>query len=269
MKLYAIKNDINPNRIIAYLIYYERSKTFYIEIEDDVDEWDAPLLLSTLVRKGERTVDSYWSKRWVSARIVPPDRQNIGMILRDNKLKEYDEYELLRLGCGRCAQDDFFIEELSSNFIPNVITKRMQYKIQEVVPLSDYRLLVFFMNGVAMKCGMKDYLVGRREFSPVISQESVFERVQLSSGNYGIQWGEQLKLLGKVLYDIGTPVDVAMDDFVCFIKSRVVNAAETAMVLECSRQNVNALVKREQLIPVKSSDKETLFLKKDVQERLW
>ena len=39
-------------------------------------------------------------------RIVPTDRQNLGEILRDNGLKEYDEFELLMLATGRCAQDD-------------------------------------------------------------------------------------------------------------------------------------------------------------------
>lgn len=44
---------------------------------------------------------------WVRQRIVPPDRQNIGQILKANGLEEYDEFSLLMFGSGRCAQDDY------------------------------------------------------------------------------------------------------------------------------------------------------------------
>ena len=40
------------------------------------------------------------SKIWVEQRIIPSDRQNIAEILRDNNLKEYDEFELLMLAMG-------------------------------------------------------------------------------------------------------------------------------------------------------------------------
>lgn len=269
MKIYAIKNDREPNRTLAFLLYYEKVKTFYIELEDDVDEWEAPLLLSTFVGKGKRTINAYWSKKWVRNRIIPQDRQNIGMILRDNHLKSYDEFELLRLGHGRCAQDDYFIEEWKQDSLPDNVTQRFLYKVEDVVPLEDYRLLVFFMNGDTCKCSMKEYLSGRREYTPIITHKEIFENVQISTGNYGIHWGEQLQLLGKELYETGTKVDISRDDFISFVKNRVINAAETARVLNCSRQNINSLVKREQLIPIKSSEKETLFSKRDVQERLW
>ena len=50
------------------------------------------------MKRGETTVNSYWSKIWVQQRIVPPDRQNIGEILRDNHLQEYDEYAVQQSG---------------------------------------------------------------------------------------------------------------------------------------------------------------------------
>ncbi|HAY63550.1 MAG TPA: hypothetical protein DCX90_08065, partial [Ruminococcaceae bacterium] len=78
---------------LAYLLYYEQEKQFYIELPENADAWETPLLLDSFVKRGETTVNSYWSKIWVEQRIVPTDRQNIGEILRDNHLKEYDEYE--------------------------------------------------------------------------------------------------------------------------------------------------------------------------------
>lgn len=38
-------------------------------------------------------------------RIAPTDRQNLGQILKDNGLDEYDEFQLLMLANGRCVQD--------------------------------------------------------------------------------------------------------------------------------------------------------------------
>ena len=41
--------------------------------------------------KGQKTINAYWSRIWVQQRIVPSDRQNLGMIMRDNGLDFYDE----------------------------------------------------------------------------------------------------------------------------------------------------------------------------------
>ena len=105
MKIFAIRDESSQEqKDLAYLLYYEQEKRFYIELPENADAWETPLLLDSFVKRGETTVNSYWSKIWVQQRIVPTDRQNIGEILRDNHLKEYDEYELLMLAMGRCAE---------------------------------------------------------------------------------------------------------------------------------------------------------------------
>lgn len=107
MKIFAIRDEsAEVQKDLAYLLYYEIEKRFYIELPDDADPWETPLLLDSFAKRGEKTVNSYWSRIWVQQRIVPTDRQNLGEILRDNGLKEYDEFELLMLATGRCAQDD-------------------------------------------------------------------------------------------------------------------------------------------------------------------
>ena len=98
MKIFAIRSEsMRKAKNLAYLIYYETEKTFYIELPDDADEWEIPLILSSYLKKGERTVNSYHSKMWVQQRIAPPDRQNLGQILKENNLEYYDEFELLML----------------------------------------------------------------------------------------------------------------------------------------------------------------------------
>ena len=102
MEIFAIRSDsIKKDKDLAYLIYYENEKSFYIEIADDVDEWEVPLILSSYLRIGKKTVDAYHSKLWVQQRIVPPDRQNLGQILKENNLDIYDEFEILKMSKGR------------------------------------------------------------------------------------------------------------------------------------------------------------------------
>lgn len=62
---------------------YEREETFHIEISESVDEWEAPLILSSFVKRGVRALDPYWSRVWVEQRIVPRDRQNLGDLCAD------------------------------------------------------------------------------------------------------------------------------------------------------------------------------------------
>ena len=107
LKIFAVKSDHTQDKALAYLLYYEKAKQFYIELPPDADEWDTPLILSSFVKRGHRTVNAYWSNVWVQQRIIPSDRQNIAEILRANGLDSYDEYELLVLADGRCAQDDY------------------------------------------------------------------------------------------------------------------------------------------------------------------
>ena len=105
MKISVIRDDKITGKDLGYLFYYEHPEKFFIEIPGHVDEWESPLILSSLVRRGIRSVDAYWSGIWVQQRIVPVDRQNLGQILRDNGLQDYNPYTLLMLGHGRCAQE--------------------------------------------------------------------------------------------------------------------------------------------------------------------
>ena len=50
---------------------------------------------------------------------------------------------------------------------------------------------------------------------------------------------------------------------------RVINAAEAAEILGCSRQNIIDLTKRGKLHPIKTSEKSTLYLKSEVLKRNW
>ena len=89
-------------------------------------------------------------------RIVPPDRQNLGQVLRDNHLKEYEEFGLLMLSMGRCSQDDYYLVPIEEKQLPRPIRKRFTRLIEDVVPLENFELLVFFRDGAVKKCSIKD-----------------------------------------------------------------------------------------------------------------
>ena len=71
MKLFAIRDEAAEiQKDLAYLLYYEVEKRFYIELPEDADPWELPLLLDSFVKNIETTVNSYWSKIWVQQRII-------------------------------------------------------------------------------------------------------------------------------------------------------------------------------------------------------
>lgn len=113
MKRYAIRNDIySKDKILAVLTYDEQAHTYTIDVPEENSENEVPMLIASFVKRGQRHIGNEWSMKWVQSRIVPPGRQNIGQILRENHMKNYDEHALLLKNHGRCCQDECYIEEL-------------------------------------------------------------------------------------------------------------------------------------------------------------
>lgn len=270
MKIFAIRDESAATQTnLAYLLYYESEKRFYIELPDDADPWETPMLLSSFVKKGETSVNSYWSKMWVQQRIVPTDRQNLGQILKDNGLKEYDEFDLLMLAMGRCAQDDYYLVPMEEAQLPAQIQKRFVKRIEDIVPLDDFALLVFFRDGVVKKCSLKEYFENAPAFHVLLNNESFFYAANLQPGGHGVEWDVNLSVSDAMLYRIGKKVPLSVSDFRNFVVHRVVNVAEAAEILGCSRQNIDYLTKAGKLHPIKSSGKNTLYLKSEILKRIW
>lgn len=270
MKIFAIRDATdNAQKDLAYLLYYEVDKRFYIELPENADPWETPLLLASFAQKGEHTINSYWSRIWVQQRIVPSDRQNIAQILRDNGLKTYDEYELLMLSSGRCEQDDYYLVPIDEKALPEKVLRRFSRKIEDVVPLQNNTLLAFFRDGMIRRCEMRGYFEKRQPYSVLLKRPDYFARVQIQTGGYGVQWNDNLSISDSELYRMGKRVPMTMDDFRVFASERIINAAEAAEILNCSRQYINELVKTDKLHPIKTSEKNTLFLKSEVLRRNW
>ena len=270
MRIFAIKDEeLSASTILAYLLYYEKAKRFYIELPDDADPWETPLLLSSFLKRGEHTVNAYWSKMWVQQRIVPPDRQNLGQVLKANGLDEYDEFDLLLLANGRCAQDSCYLEEIGVDEIPDALQMRWEKKIEDVVPLADHHLLVFFRDGSVRKCNIGQLVKDIPAFRPVIRNETLYCSVAVQTDGYGIRWSEQASLDNMILYHAGIEIPLSLNDFCSFIAHRVVNSAEAAGMLGCSRQNIEDLTRRGKLYPIRLDARNKLFLKNEIQQRMW
>lgn len=269
MKIFAIRSDsARKAKDLAYLMYYETDKSFYIEIADDVDEWEVPLLLSSYLKNGKKTVDAYHSKLWVQQRIVPPDRQNLGEILKENNLDIYDEFQLLIMSKGRCSQDDYYIHHISNKNLPESFATRFNKRIEDVAPLKNGNLLVFFRNGDIKKCDVNGIIEKANCKSVLLKQEN-FGTVEILTGGYGVAWGTVLSIPSEKLFEIGKTIELSLDDFKCFAVNRVINVNEACEILGCSRQNIHSLVNRGLLNPLKPNSSGIVFMKNEIVQRKW
>ena len=112
MYKFAIKNKVYNDKTVGYLYYDETAKNYRIEIPDDVKSAEAPLILSDFIRKGKRELDHKWSLRWVQGRVTPPERQNIGQVLKNNGMEFYSEFPLLLKNQRWSCQDECYIVQI-------------------------------------------------------------------------------------------------------------------------------------------------------------
>lgn len=271
MKIFALINEHTNAKPNTFLIYYETTRTFYIEITDGADEWDVPFYFSYFVKSKIYSINPDITLNWIRQRIVPTDRQNLGQILRDNKLKSYDEYELLMLGKGRCAQDDYRLDKISEDELPKCILNRFSKRIDDLIPLSSsFSLLVFFCDGKAKICNLEPLIKNDTYLSRYLSlHPERFNNVKIESGGHCISWNDNMYISSIAMYSTGKNVPLAKEDIISFISQRTVNTAEAAEILNCTRQNIDDLIKRGKLTPVKTTAKDKLFLKSDILKREW
>ncbi len=265
MKICAIKDESIQQRIIGYLFYYEKSKMFFLELSDAIDEKEFPIFLSSFVRKGSFSVDHEWSARWVQQRIVPTDRQNLGMILRENRLKEYDVFRLLMLGNGRCAQDDCAIVPVKKEQLPEWMTGRLKKRLAFAAVLSEWNLLLTFCDGTIRRADISKDLEMDRKKRILLSRPDAFRAVRLLPGGNGVFWGEGMFMMAEDLYQKGVRIPLIADELRDVVKQYILDTADVCEELHCSRQYVNQLVQKNELAILKQSGNNRLFARGDVE----
>ena len=265
MVTFEIRDKDQDGRLLGYLFYYERSRRFFSELLEDTDEWTCPFIFSGFVKKGIYCIDPVWSGKFVRQRIIPPDRQNLGAILKDNGLKEYDEYKLLQLSEGRCAQDELYLVRVSDNEISAEIKKRFSCKIEDLMALKDRKLLVFFKDSKSVVVDIGKLCKDNRLYGNILRNSEIFRNVRVSPGGNGIEWGEEHYISAETLRKKGKSSLIDYDDVIGFVKERLVDTAEAARILNCSRQYIKQLSDKERLVPVREGANSNLYLKSEIE----
>lgn len=268
MKLFAMKDGSDVDQeILAVLCCYEETRTFYIDIPESADPWAEPLILSSFAKRNQWTIGPEWSARWVESRIVPQSRQNLGEVLKANGLAYYDELRLLELSEGRNSQDDCYLDPIKLDDAPAWFREREEGRVKEAIPLDGWRLFVAVRSGGTYLCDVKALIGGNLAVKRVLQDEDVFGRIEVSPGGRGVSWGTSVEISDVQLRTAGQRLPLTWDDVTRIAPALLVNAHEAADMLECSRQNLNALTKRGSLTPAKASEKSTLFFRADVSQR--
>lgn len=144
----------------------------------------------------------------------------------------------------------------------------MSIKVLNAVPLEDLQLLIFFENGIIKKFNVKPLMKDYPEFED-LDNVDLFNLVHVEPGGYGISWNEDLDCSEGELWENGVEVPLSPADFLSFAKHSIVNTYEATELLNCSRQNIEDLIKRGKLHPLKAYPKNKLFLKSEVVQRTW
>ena len=266
MKSYAIYDkSLEWKKPIGYLFYFDKAKTFIIELSEELDEWEAPLLFQGLVNKGIYTVPADISLMWVKERIIPSGRQNIGMILKNHKLKEYSEMAFLALNKGRCIQDECYIVQITEEEIPQDIKERMSRNMAECFTTEDGGLLCMFKDDVVMKVDFERLTEKYKKLLYILNVKEWRENVKITAGGYSVLFNDTVEILSSDLRKIGVTLPLSTIDFYNFIQRNIVSTSAVCEMLQCSRQNLAYMVKEEKIQPIISGTKENLYTKGQVE----
>ena len=141
-------------------------------------------------------------------------------------------------------------------------------RVIDAVPLENAEVLIFFANGKTKKCDMKRLIPQYPEYEALLNPD-LFCMMKVEPGGYGISWTEDLHCSQDALYDNGIDVPLSPTDFCCFARHNLISTKEAAAILGCSKQNVDDLVRRDKLHPIKYDGRYNLFLRSEIERRTW
>lgn len=248
MKIFEIIDESRDDTQIGYLFCLEKSREFCIELNPGIRAEDAPLFLASFVNKNIFTIDPEWSRRWVESRVVPTDRQNLGMILRENGMKEYDLLRLLTLGEGRCAQDDCAVRPADERNLPDWVRQRRQRKITFAVRMRRDAVLTAFVEG-SMKIYDLNEDAGETEIFP---------------GGLGLRTEKCGYIPAETIYADGKELPVTSEEFCIAAKAFLLDTTEACSELGCSRQYLDQLVRKNDLRAIKTSGRVRMYSCSDI-----
>lgn len=137
-----------------------------------------------------------------------------------------------------------------------------------VVPLSENRLLLCFDTEEVRLCSFEALRAKIPELA-LLEDSELFERIELEPNGRGMSWPGCCRISAQQLSGLGERLPLTRGDFVRFCQVQLLSTSEAAQLLRCTRQNIDSLVRRNRLHPVKCYTKNKLFLRSDVLRRMW
>lgn len=92
----------------------------------------------------------------------------------------------------------------------------MFHKIKNVRTLHDFRLIVHFSEGVTKIYDLAPLFSKWEAFNAIKNDPSLFEKVQVDVGGYGLIWNDDLDLSCDELYYNGETVETPFDGIIAF-----------------------------------------------------
>ena len=264
MKTYAIIDKVSAAKPIGFLFCFEKSGNFIIELQKGLDEWEAPLLFQGFIRDGVYTIPQDVSLLWVKERIIPSGRQNIGLILKNANLTEYNELRLLDLSKGKCSQDDCYLKEIAFENIDPEIKGRMKQTVKECFTVNKQTILCLFKDNTVKKISLKKLQTHCPEISKILNNDILFHSVKVGPGGYSIDFGGVVSIPVTILRSAANEEPVLAEDFYFFVKNNIINTTAACEILECSRQNLAYLASAKKLEPIVNGFKENLYTKGEI-----
>lgn len=267
MKIYAIYDkDLERKEAIGYLYCYDKSGSYVIELCEDINQWEAPLLFQGLVKKKIYTVPKDLALLWVRERIIPTGRQNIGLILKNAKLKEYNERALLALSEGRCSQDQCMIKEISEKEVPGNIAKRMESNISECFLSEDGQIICLFRDNMTSKIDLKVLAKKNNKIQQLLKKKKLLESVRVGVGGYSVAFQDYTEISKEILREKRWILPISAKDFYLFVHGNIISSVGACERMECTKQNLSYFVKSNRIEPVIYGSKENFYTKGSVQK---
>jgi len=269
LKIYSIKNNfLRDNNIIGYLFFYSSDHSYCIELKEGVNPLDMTLYFAAFAEKSTYTLGPDWSRRWVENRIVPTDRQNLGMILKEAGLTEYDSHRLIVLSGGQCAQDDLSIAPVSEENLEPWAKARMEKRIGLAVPISNGRLMLTLQDKSVYIADLKSAIADNKRLKNILKDDAKLRDFTVITGGTGITWGEGLYIMTENLMQHNTKCKFDSDDLRIIITSAILDTAGLGEEYGVSRQYINRITKDGQLPGISMRGRSMLYLKSDAERIL-
>lgn len=112
MKRFIVVNRMEPDKAVAYLSYDPKNRNFQLSLNKNARKEAFQGMLRVFYDKKMYEPGEKWSARWVRERVTPSERQGMETILRENRMKCYDEMTFLEKNRGLSVQDDLMIKPI-------------------------------------------------------------------------------------------------------------------------------------------------------------